>query len=79
MGTRPSQWISDAAGTLTMIWERFFGDVADVPVVSPMSQSRLEELNSLQLLITSPMYRRHVPRRCWDVPVAYDDMETRLR
>ena len=60
-GTRPSQWIGDAAGTLTMIWERFFGDVADVPVVSPTSQLRLEKFNSVQLLIMSPMHRRHVP------------------
>ena len=31
-GARPSQWNGDANGTLTMIWERFFGDVADVSV-----------------------------------------------
>ena len=55
-GTRPSQWIGDTAETLTMIWERFFGDVADVPDASPSC-----------------------PRRCWDVPVTYYDMETRLR
>ena len=59
--TRSSQWIGDAAGTLTMIWERFFGDVADVPVVSPTPQSRLEKFNSVQLLIMSLMHRRHVP------------------
>ena len=65
---RPSQWIGDAAGTLMMIWERVFGDVArcprsivDVPVVSPTSQSRLEKLNSVQVLMTSPMHRRHDP------------------
>ena len=39
----------------------FFGDVTDVLVVSPTSQSRLEKLNSLQLLKMSPMHRRHVP------------------
>ena len=60
-GTRPSQWIGDAAGTLTMIWERFSDNIADVPVVSPTSQSRLEMFNSVQLLIMSPMHRRHVP------------------
>ena len=59
--TRPSQLNGDAAGTLTMKWERFFGDVADVPVVSPTFQSRLEKFNSIQLLITSSMHRRHVP------------------
>ena len=26
-GTRPSQWNGNATGTLTMIWERFHGDV----------------------------------------------------
>ena len=41
--------------------ETFFGDVANVPVVSPTSQSRLEMFNSVQLLIMSPMHRRHVP------------------
>ena len=60
-GTHPCQWIGDAAGMLTMIWERFFGAVTDVPVVSPTSQSRLEKFNSVQLLITSPMHHRHVP------------------
>ena len=44
-----------------MIWERFFDDVADVLVVSPTSQSRLEKFNSVQILIMSPMHRRHVP------------------
>ena len=39
-GTRPSQWNGDATGTLTMIWERFIGDVAEVPVVLPVSQSK---------------------------------------
>ena len=43
----------------------FFGDVANVPVVSPTSQSRLEKLNSVKLLITSPMRRRHVPVDAW--------------
>ena len=60
-GTRPSQWIGDAAGTLTMIWESSFGDVADVHVVSPTPQWRLEKFNPVKLLITSPMHSRHVP------------------
>ena len=34
----------------------FFGDVADVPVVSPTSQSRLEKFNLAQLLIMSSMH-----------------------
>ena len=76
-GTRPSQWIDDATGALTMIWERFVGDIADAPVVLPTSQSRLEKFDSGQLLITSPMHRRHVPSMLGR-PVAYDDMETRL-
>ena len=38
-----------------------FGDVADVPVVLPTSQSRWETLRSVELLITSSMHRRHVP------------------
>ena len=59
-GTRPSQWSGDATGTLTMIWERFFGDVADVPVVSPTSQTRCEKLKSVQLLTMSPMHRYHI-------------------
>ena len=61
VGTRPSQWNGDTTGTLTMIWERFFGDVADVPVVSPTSQSRRGKLRSVQLLRMPPMHRRHVP------------------
>ena len=60
-GTCPSQLNGDATGTLTMICERIFGDVADVPVVSPTYQSRWEKFNSVQLLIMSPMHRRHVP------------------
>ena len=48
----PSQWIGDAARTPTMIWERIFGDVADVSIVSPTSQSRLEKFNSDQLSST---------------------------
>ena len=44
-----------------MIWARFFGDVADVPVVSPTSQWRWEKQRSVQLLRMSPMHRRHVP------------------
>ena len=39
----------------------FFGDVADIPVVSPTSQSRWEKLRSVQLLTTSPMHRCHIP------------------
>ena len=40
---------------------RFFGDVADVSVVSPTSQSRWERVRSIQLLRMSLMYRGHVP------------------
>ena len=58
---RPSQWNDDATRTLTMIWERFFVDVADVPVVSPTSQWRWEKLRSAQLLRMSSMHCRHVP------------------
>ena len=60
-GTRTSQWNGDAAGALTMIWKLFFGDVADVPVVSPTFQSRWEKLRSVQLLRISLMHRCHVP------------------
>ena len=56
----------------------FFSTVADVPEVSPTSQSRWEKLRSVQLLRMSPMHRCHVPIDTGnDVPVAYDDMETR--
>ena len=61
MQTRPSHCNGDATATLTMIWERLFGDVADVPVVSPTSQSRWKKLRSVELLRMSPMHRRHVP------------------
>ena len=44
-----------------MIWERFSGDVADVPVVSPTSQSRWEKMRPVQLFKVSPKHRRHVP------------------
>ena len=90
-GTRPSQWNGDATGTLTMIWERFFGDVTDVLVVSLTCQSRWEGLRSVIPLSLFPMHRCHVhvdtgtspsmlgrPRRCWDVPVTYDDKEVKL-
>ena len=50
----------------------FFGDVANVPVeMGKVGISSTFE----NVLGTSPS----CPRRCWDVPVAYDDMETRLR
>ena len=39
----------------------FFDNVADVPVVSPTSQSRWEKLRSVQLLRMSPMHCRLVP------------------
>ena len=44
-----------------VIWGRSFGDVADVPLVSPTFQSRWETLRSIQFLRMSPMHRRHVP------------------
>ena len=48
-------------GRLRWYGNVFFGDVASVLIVSPTSQSRLEKFNSVQLLIMSPMHRRHVP------------------
>ena len=49
----------------------FFGDVADVPV----EMGKVEISPSFENI---PDASPSCPRRCWDVPVAYDDMETTL-
>ena len=46
----------------------FFGDVADVPLVSPTFQSRWKKLKSVHLLRMPPLHRRHIPIDAWTSP-----------
>ena len=56
--------------------------IANVPVETRKVQLSSTQFNSVQLSSTFenvPDALLSCPRRCWDVPVAYNDMDTRLK
>ena len=62
-----------------MIWERFFTNVTDV---SRNIVDVTVEMGKLEINLTFenvPDESSSYPCRCWDVPVAYEGMETRSK